>query len=275
MQKLGIIGAGLIGASIGRFYRKKYQVLCIGRNTKKLLFAKKLGCCDEFSIDLKRVSECDLVVIATPVDTIVPIAKRVLPHMKKNAILIDVGSVKGEICKKITPFAGKYGVNFVGCHPMAGSERSGAKFSRKDLFKGTTTIITPEKKTKKDVILKVKNFWKKLGARCVFENPQKHDMILAFTSHLPHLISYSYSQAFLKKFGKDRNVRNFTAGSFTDMTRVAKSSPDVWSAIFKMNKNNLDKVLSDFQKQIEKISKEKSPELKNTLKKIKNEIEKF
>jgi len=200
-KKIGIIGPGLIGGSIGKFYTGR------GRNRNHLQLAKREGACGSVSVDLSKVSNCDIVAVCAPVDVIVEISKRVIPFMKRGSILIDAGSVKSEICRKVGPFAKRYGINFVGCHPMAGSEKSGCINSRKDLFRGTNVLLTPAKGTKKRVLDDVKKFWRATGAECFIVSPAGHDEFIALTSHLPHVISFCFTEMFLRAAREEKKSR--------------------------------------------------------------------
>ncbi|MCD6412923.1 MAG: prephenate dehydrogenase [Elusimicrobia bacterium] len=276
IKNLGIVGAGLLGASIGRFYSDKTNVICFGRNANHLRQAKKLAACRSFSTDYRAIKNCDFVVLATPVDVIIKLAGKIVPLMKKDAILTDVGSVKGEICRKIHPLCARYGIKFVGSHPMAGSEKSGCRWSRADLFKKTTVLITPLAGTDKNAVEKVKKFWRRLKANCVLVSPEKHDEFVAITSHLPHIISFSFAGQFLKFASKNRNIDKFTAGSFADLTRTAKSNPYLWSAIFRQNKKNIQKHLQAFLKAVSVLGRNiNSKKLEKILKNIKVSYEKF
>lgn len=276
IKNLGIVGAGLLGASIGKFYSKKTNVICFGRNAKHLRYAKKVGSCESFSTDYRTIKKCDFVVLATPVDVILKLGEKIIPLMKKNAILIDVGSVKEKICEKLHPLCQRHGIKFVGCHPMAGSEKSGCMWSRENLFEKTNVLITPVTGTNRNAVKKVKNFWRRLGATCFEITPARHDKFVALTSHLPHIISFSFARQFLKFASKNRQTGKFVAGSFRDLTRTVKSNPFLWASIFNQNKENIKKHIRTFLKSVRWIEKNLSDsKLEKILGEIKNSYEKF
>ncbi|MFN3966758.1 MAG: prephenate dehydrogenase, partial [Endomicrobiia bacterium] len=143
---ISIIGVGLIGGSIGKAIRnsrlKIKNLIGVGRHIEKLKLAKKLGAIDEYTTDfVKGIKNADIVIVATPVNTIVPIVKKILPYLKSDCIITDVGSVKFPIVSEI------YYPNFIGSHPMAGSEKTGVRFSSSEIFKNSTVVITPSKNT--------------------------------------------------------------------------------------------------------------------------------
>ncbi|MFH1352508.1 MAG: prephenate dehydrogenase [bacterium] len=255
-NKIGIVGPGLIGGSIGKFYKAKGKdVVCFGRNKDRLRIAKREGVCGDFSTDLSKAGGCGIVAVCTPVDVITQISKSVIPFMKKGAILIDTGSVKSEICRKVHPFAKRYGIEFVGCHPMAGSEKSGCINSRGDLFRGTNVLLTPVSGTGKGALKKVKKFWSDLGADCSVVRPDKHDEFAALTSHLPHVISFCFTEMFLSYLKKSKISPAFIAGSFKNMTRVSKSSPFSWNAIFKQNSPEINRHIKKFTGTLDNFKK--------------------
>jgi len=277
LKRIGIVGPGLIGGSIGKFYTScGKEVICFGRNKNHLQLAKREGVCGEFSIDLSKVNGCGIVVVCTPVDVIVKISKRIIPFMKKGSILIDAGSVKEKICREIHPFAKKHGINFVGCHPMAGSEKSGCINSSDDLFRETNVLLTPGAGTGKDVLKKVKKFWNDLGAYCFIIQPEKHDEVAALTSHLPHVISFCFMEVFLGYLKKNKISPAFIAGSFKSLTRISKSSPVLWNAVFRQNETEIIKHIKKFVVELNNLKKNiNGRKLLKTLTDIRNAYEGF
>ncbi|MEA2081972.1 MAG: prephenate dehydrogenase [Elusimicrobiota bacterium] len=277
-DKIGVVGAGLIGGSIAELLtKKKKQVICFGRNTARLKKAVRLGICAESTTDLSRAGECGLIFLCTPVDTIIKLGKKIIPFMKKGAVITDVGSVKKEICASLAPLAKKRGVLFSGAHPMAGSEKTGFENARSDLFKGTVVFTAKGKNSSPRARKAVEKFWKSAGAECMGIEPQKHDEFVSVTSHLPHLISFCFADCFFRFEKKHPSAGDAAAGSFKSITRIAKSSPVLWSGVFSQNRKNIIKQACDFRKRLDamilSLGKKSSP-LK-ALKKISENYEKF
>lgn len=250
MKKIAIIGVGLMGGSLGLALKryngknkKQYEILGIGRNKKKLQKAKKLGAIDGFSVDTASVCDADIIFICSPVDTVVDIYKTVSKFVKKGAVVADIGSIKGSIENDIESLRKKNKnlPEFVGCHPMAGTEHSGVDFAEAHLYEDAVTIITSNKNAKGTKA--VAKIWKDTGCKVIYMSATDHDKYAAFTSHLPHIIAFVYYKIFKEKCNKDKNIKNLVAGSFNSITRVAKSSSEMWIPIFLNNKKVL-KVLS-------------------------------
>lgn len=258
IKQITIIGVGLIGGSIGLALKDKFfdvKITGFGRNLKRLKLAKEKGCIDSYTLDLKKaVENSDLVIISTPVELIASFVTKILPYLKNGAKVIDVGSVKYEIIKKVSEVFKKYreekNINFVGCHPIAGSEKTGFEFSNKDLFKNSVCVICYSKNLSSfDAYKKIKTFWKLLGAKTVKLDPLQHDKILSSTSHFLHIVSY----LLVNHISKHKDYLNFTAGAYRDMTRIAASSPDLWSQICFMNRRFLVKDINNFVKMLNDV----------------------
>jgi len=272
--KVSIIGVGLIGGSFGLALRKKKlvrEVVGVGRHTHKLKKAKRLGAIDSYTTDFARgVKDSDVVLIATPVSKIPPIVKTILPHLKDRCIITDVGSTKGWVVGKVEEILSKSSrkrkgvkVSFIGGHPMAGSEKEGVRNARADIFSGTTCILTPAKRSAREALKVVKHLWTGTGARILLLEPEEHDRLVAYTSHLPHVLAASLASLLGKVCRKDYRASRITAGSISDMTRIAASNPDLWTDICLSNSraisesiNEIVKYLNKFKKSIENKKKE-------------------
>ena len=240
-NKVVIIGTGLIGGSLGLDLRKKHlagQVIGLSRKKKNANLAKKNGAIDLIGSSLNVVRDADLVVLATPVDVIVDIAAKIAGKLKKGCIVIDVGSSKENIVSKIS----KPIPNFIGCHPLAGSEKKGAANLKANIFNGSVCILTPIAKTNISTLNKIKLLWRKLGAKVVILSPKKHDQILAFTSHLPHAVAFALMGSIPEQF------LSMSSGGLNDTTRIAASDANLWSQIFLSNRKNLLPAFYSFQK---------------------------
>ncbi|MCX8012206.1 MAG: prephenate dehydrogenase/arogenate dehydrogenase family protein, partial [Desulfobacterota bacterium] len=213
--------------------------------------AKDLKVVDEFTLNIEEgVREVDLAVVATPVREIVPLIKKMLPHLKKGSLITDVGSVKAEIMIETDnlPLSEAY---FVGGHPIAGTENSGVEAAFPELFQGKKCILTPTAKTNPEALEKIKNLWISVGSEVFFMDSQRHDEILAAVSHLPHMVAFSLVNFLAGINQSEKSIFEFSGGGLKDFTRIAGSHPVMWADIVLMNKTNLIKLLEGFQKELE------------------------
>lgn len=258
MQKVAILGVGLMGGSLGMALRnviknkeRKYFVLGIGRDANNLKIAKKNGAVDDYSTDIGKIKDSDVVFICYPVDMIVETYKTVSKIVSQKAVITDIGSIKSAVEVKINDFRKKDPSMplFVGCHPMAGNEKNGIVYAQKDLYKNANVIITNNKDKN------ISKIWNDIGCNTIYMTAAEHDELAAFTSHLPHIIAFNFYKMFTDKSLKDKRIKNITGGSFNSITRVAKSSPDMWLPIFQGNRKNLIKITDSFCKELKKFIK--------------------
>ena len=257
MKTVAIIGVGLMGGSLGIALRhiskngsRLYDVIGIGRNTKKLQLAKDKNAVDSYSTNIDVVKCADIVFICSPVDMIVDFYKEVAKFVNKKTIVCDIGSIKFNVDNKIKQLQQKnkdYPA-FVGCHPMCGIEQNGIEYASLDIYNNANVVITANPKDKNTQI--IAKLWKSVGCKVVFMSAKEHDETVAFTSHLPHIIAFSFYKMFKEKENKNKNIDSLVAGSFKSLTRVAKSSPQMWVPIFLNNKNNLKVLSNELCKQI-------------------------
>ena len=250
-MNIAVVGLGLIGASFAKAV-KKYttnKVFGYDIDSETLVKAKRDGAIDDIIL-IDDMKEMDMVVIALhPVNTI-NLAFKVMETMKENSTLMDLCGVKEQIVNKIEPEAIKRNIDYVGAHPMAGRELWGYDAAVSDLFKGASFIVTVTENTNKDKINIIKQLVKQMKFKeCVLSTPREHDKIIAFTSQLAHVVSNAYvkSPSILEEKG-------FSAGSFLDLTRVAKLNEYMWSELFIMNK---DALLFEVENIIEKLEEYK------------------
>ena len=239
-NKVVIIGTGLIGGSIGLALKKQRiagQVIGLSRHPKNARLAKKVGAIDGIGASLEEVVDADLVILATPIETIIDFASRIVKKINKDCIVIDVGSTKERIVSKLSVIIS----NFLGCHPLAGSEKKGIVNLQDNIFKGSICIITPTVKTNSHTLNKVKLLWKKLGADTVILSAKKHDQVLALTSHLPHAVAFSLINSIPDE------CLSLSSSGLRDTTRISSSDANLWSEIFLSNRSNLLIALSAFQ----------------------------
>lgn len=249
INNITIFGVGLIGGSLGLALKKHGfdgSITGLGRRMSTLKVALERNAVDRIALKpSESVAFSDLVVMATPVDLIADSIQKLLPYAQKGCIFTDVGSVKKSIVTKVEEFLPE-GLHFVGAHPMAGSEKSGVKAARSDLFEGATCILTPTKATNQDVFQVIKNLWEIVGANVRTVSPGEHDCLIAAASHLPHLIACALTQTVAKIENNQGKALDFTATGFRDTTRIAAGSPDIWQPIFSDNSQPLIKMIDGF-----------------------------
>ena len=260
-NKVAIIGTGLIGGSMALAIKKKclaHQIIGVSRHKNTLIWGKKSRVIDKGSQDLSIIQDADLVVLATPVNTILKLAGIILKFIRKDSIVTDVGSTKKEIVSKLS----KIFPNYVGSHPLAGSEKRGLVNASTDIFKNSLCILTPAKNTNPKALKRIKDLWNRLGARVIFLSPDTHDRILSFVSHLPHVIAFSLIDIVPDKYLK------FGATGLKDTTRIALSDSRLWVDILLSNRENMLKAIEDFEHNLSRIKSAINKREERTLIKI-------
>ena len=245
---VAIVGVGLMGGSIGLALRKERMarhVIGIGRRIEQLRLAENRGAVTEVTTDLRQgVASANLVVVCTPVGDVPEFVAAAAKACKPETIITDVGSTKAVIvnaCDKALADSKGLWASFVGSHPLAGSERTGVEFAREDLFQGRTTVITPTDDTRPAAAAKVEAFWQGLGSKVVRMTPPEHDISIAATSHLPHLVASALAAA------TPADLLTLTASGWADTTRIAAGDVDLWRQIFLDNRVNTLKALAPFE----------------------------
>ncbi|MCK4910554.1 MAG: prephenate dehydrogenase/arogenate dehydrogenase family protein [Thermodesulfovibrionales bacterium] len=238
-ERIAVLGPGMIGASFSRAMKARGlagHVTGCARNEKILKSSARKGYIDSYETDpASACIDADLVLFATPVETFASLAKEISGSLKKGALVIDAGSVKGSLAYNLEALMPD-SVHYVPCHPIAGSEMSGPDASSPDLFEGACCILTPTENTDPGALESVAGLWEGLGARIEKMHPMHHDKVYALVSHFPHLVMFSLVNAVSDI---DESALRFTGGGFDDSTRIAKSSPSLWKNIFMMNSANL------------------------------------
>ncbi len=256
INKIAIIGVGLLGGSIGLTCKKKFphiRVNGIGRSQEKLQQAVKLNIIDNFYLNVRDgVKDCDLVIICTPVKTIHSIFQSLLPCLKNDALVTDVGSTKDEIIKNIDtiPNAHKH---FIGSHPMTGSEQSGMEAAKDDLYQDSLVIITENQHSNPEASNKVDIFWQSLGARTKHMDSETHDRVVCYTSHLPHLIASNLAYTLSQRLTNDELNQKTFGNGLLDTTRIAEGDPAMWLDIFMSNQDNLLLSIQNFKETLNEI----------------------
>jgi prephenate dehydrogenase len=231
---LTIVGVGLIGGSIGLAARRRglaERILGVGRQQASLDQALAVGAIDEGSLDLAAaVRQTEIAVFCTPVDRIAEQVLTAGSHCQPGTLLIDAGSTKAAIVAAIEGKLPK-NVHFVGCHPLAGSEKRGPEFADPDLYQDRLAVVTPTQRTDSAALERTTAFWRALGSQVRVMSPDEHDRALAMTSHLPHLAAAALAGML------PRALHELTATGFRDTTRVASGDPALWGAIFLQNRS--------------------------------------
>lgn len=266
-MKIGIVGLGLIGGSLAKAIKKRTHDSCFGIDINKASIA---GALEQEAIDgelqPEELSACDLVIVSLHPEPTIDFITKNAKNFKKGGIVIDTCGVKGSIINAVEEILAQEDVEFLGCHPMAGREFSGFAYSVDNLFDKASFIMTPTDRTKVDVVKFVEDFAESIGfAKCVISTAEEHDRVIAFTSQLAHVVSSAYvkSPSLLKQAG-------FSAGSFKDMTRVAKLNEDMWTSLFMMNRqplvDEIDYIIKNLEDYKEAISNGDEKKLHDLLK---------
>jgi cyclohexadieny/prephenate dehydrogenase len=249
-ERVALIGIGLIGSSISHACRRAglaRTVVGSARTLATVETAIRLNLIEEgFASARSAVQDADLVILCVPVGLCGAIAAEIAPVLRPGTIVTDVGSVKAAIVRDMAPHIPP-GVHFVPGHPIAGTEQSGPESGFVELFDGRWCILTPEPHTDAAAVAKLKLFWEKLGSNVEIMTPEHHDLVLAITSHLPHLIAFNIvnTAAHLERV-TDTEVIKFSAGGFRDFTRIAASDPTMWRDVFLNNKGAVLEMLGRF-----------------------------
>ena len=226
---VGIVGLGLIGGSMAKSIKNRtaHTVYGADLNAETMTMARMCGAMDA-PLTAENLPQCDLVLVAIRPGAAVEWVRQNAEHISKSAILVDLCGVKRTVVKAITPIAAEDGFAYIGGHPMAGRERGGFTAATDDLYVGASMILTPDERTDMQLLETLKAFFLDLGfAGLTFSTPEEHDRIIAFTSQLAHITSSAYV-----KSPEAQKRRGFSAGSFQDMTRVARLDEDMWTELF-------------------------------------------
>ena len=253
-----IIGVGLIGGSLAKVLKGKHlakEITGTGRSRATLELALKLGVIDHVGQGTTQaVEHADLVVLAAPVGTFESTVREIALHMKKGAILTDVGSVKGTLVKRIESML-PTGVHYVPGHPIAGKERHGVAEASEALFRGAKCILTPTNRTDPQALEAVKALWSAAGAIVVVMDADAHDHIFAAVSHLPHAAAFAMVNTVAEFSAGSENYMSFSGAGFRDFTRIAASSPEMWRDVCLLNGENIIEMIEQYQVALDRIKK--------------------
>lgn len=258
-NRLALIGVGLIGSSIARAARAQgaaREIVATARSAATRRRAAELGLADQVvESNAAAVKGADLVIVSIPVGACGAVAAEIGQHVAPGAIVSDVGSVKGSIVRDMAPHLPK-SVHFVPAHPVAGTEYSGPDAGFAELFVDRWCILTPPEGTDPTAVDKLTAFWRLLGANVETMTPDHHDLVLAVTSHLPHLIAYTIVGTADELQAVTRSeVLKFSAGGFRDFTRIAASDPTMWRDVFLANKDAVLEMLGRFNEDVAALTK--------------------
>lgn len=257
--RVALIGIGLIGSSLAHVIRRRTlagEITGYARSEATREKALELGLVDRiFSTAAEAVKDADLVILCSPVGTYGALAAEIGPALKPGAILTDVGSVKGAVVRDVLPHV-PAGVHFIPGHPIAGTEQSGPESGFAELFINRWCIVTPLPDSQSDAVDRLVAFWRACGSNVEIMTPEHHDLVLAITSHLPHLIAYNIvsTAADLEEVTSSEVIK-YSAGGFRDFTRIAASDPTMWRDVFLNNKDAVLEMLGRFSEDLSALQR--------------------
>jgi prephenate dehydrogenase len=262
-EQIAIIGTGMMGTSLGLAIKKAglcNKIIGIDRNFDNLKIARNLSAIDSYTDCLKDgIADAVLIIFAIPILSIYEVAKRIVYAVRKDAIITDIGSTKGELTYKMTELF--YGhSNYVGSHPITGTEKSGAINAVHDLYNGKKCILTPIDKTEQFAVDAIRMFWESIGSDITIMDPYEHDRIMAMVSHLPHFVAYSLVGSIIEREKAGDNLLTYAGGGLKDYTRIASSDPVMWKDIFLSNSKEILAAIDQFTKtmmRLKQLIKEK------------------
>jgi cyclohexadieny/prephenate dehydrogenase len=258
-ERLALIGVGLIGSSIARAARAQGAVRSIVATARSPATRRRvieLGIADQVvETNAAAATGADLVIVCIPVGQCGAVAREIAGHLAPGAVVSDVGSVKADIIRDMAPHLPK-NVHFVPAHPVAGTEHSGPDAGFAELFNGRWCILTPPPATEPDAVDRLSAFWRALGAKVAVMSAEHHDLVLAITSHVPHLIAYTIVGTADELSAVTRSeVLQYSAGGFRDFTRIAASDPTMWRDIFLSNREAVMEMLGRFNADLSRLTR--------------------
>jgi cyclohexadieny/prephenate dehydrogenase len=258
-ERLAIVGFGLIGSSIARAVKRlnlARVMVAIDREEAVLERVRALGLAEETIADIVTgVRGADHVILCVPIGVYAAVTQAMAPALAPDTIVSDVGSVKSAVIGQVQPYLPD-GVHFVPAHPVAGTEHSGPDAGYATLFHNRWCILTPPDSTDENAIERVRAFWAAMGANVEIMSAQHHDLVLAITSHVPHLIAYNIvgTAADLEEVTQSEVIK-FSAGGFRDFTRIAASDPIMWRDVFLNNKEAVLEMLGRFNEDLASLQR--------------------
>ena len=253
-NRVAILGIGLIGSSISHAVRKfggAKDIVGHAKSEETRKTALELGLVSRvFANPAEAVAGADLIILCAPVGACGALAAAIGPHIEPGAIVTDVGSVKGAIVRDCAPHIPAH-AHFIPGHPIAGTEQSGPRSGFAELFQNRWFILTPLPETPPEQVTRLEDFWRTLGSNIERMSPDHHDLVLAMTSHLPHIIAYTTvaTAGDVEEVTKSEVIK-FSAAGFRDFTRIAASDPTMWRDIFLTNKDAVLEMLGRFTEEL-------------------------
>lgn len=256
-NRVTILGVGLLGGSLGMALKKHKlanEVLGVGRSMPSLEEARRLEAIDQGTTSAAdAVAQSDLVVLCTPVRHIIDSLPEMISFARPGCIFTDVGSTKGTIVRVGEEAAAAAGCHFVGSHPMAGSEKSGVRHSRENLYADSTCFVTKTPSTNLQAFAKITHLWHELDARVVIARPERHDQLVASISHLPHVMAVALVRA-INEFNEDKNlIKGIIGNGFRDTTRIACGDSRMWEDICTDNHVEINRAQEVMQKSLTEL----------------------
>ncbi len=246
MKNIYIIGVGLIGGSIAKDVKKlnpEITIHGIDSNNSHLEEAMELGIIDK-KAKFGDLNQADIVIVSIPVDATVELLPKILDAVSDDALVMESGSTKSAICNSVANHPKRR--NFLATHPIAGTEFSGPKAAMDGLFKGKTNIICEVEKTAFKLQERALAIFKIMGMRIRYMNPEAHDKHIAYVSHLSHISSFMLGKTVIEKEKNERDIFDLAGSGFASTVRLAKSSPEMWTPIFRQNKTNVIETLEEY-----------------------------
>ncbi|MFD2822097.1 prephenate dehydrogenase [Lacinutrix iliipiscaria] len=253
VRNIYIVGVGLIGGSIAKDIKRlnsNLNIVGIDSNASHLDEAKALQIIDE-KATLEDLVQADFVILSVPVDAALHLLPKILDTVHDDALVMDVGSTKTNICKAVANHPKRR--NFLATHPIAGTEFSGPKAAVENLFRHKTNIICEIEKTAFKLQEKALTIFQIMGMRIRYMNPEAHDKHIAYVSHLSHISSFMLGKTVIEKEKNERDIFDMAGSGFASTVRLAKSSPEMWTPIFKHNKENVIETLEEYINNLEQF----------------------
>jgi prephenate dehydrogenase len=255
-QKVTVAGVGLLGGSLGLALKQRGLARLVHgyvRRASSVQTCEKLGVVDRATQDLlEAVDGADLIVLCTPLAQMRELAQRMLPALRRGALVTDVGSVKASVVNQLEPIIAAGGAAFIGSHPMAGAEKMGPNAAQAGLYVNAACVITPTPASEPKVVEAIQGLWTSVGARVLTLSPELHDEFVSRSSHLPHVVAADLANYVLSP-AYPREQALLCANGFRDTTRVASGSPEMWRDIALANRKNLARVLGVFIEDLQEL----------------------
>jgi len=257
IRQLTIFGVGLIGGSLALALKKAgycQQIVGCSRSADHLQRAVDLGVIDRYTLDpAEAVKGADMILLAVPMGAMQTVFESIVNHLEDDAVITDAGSAKGSVVVAAKAAFGEVPRFFVPGHPIAGREKSTVEAAIDDLYIDHKVILTPLEQTSKEALQKVQKMWEVAGAEIEMLDVSEHDAVLAATSHLPHILAFSFVNS-LSESAVSEKVFHYIAGGFKDFSRIASSDPVMWRDICLENKQAVLTALNDFQQNLSDLS---------------------